>query len=90
MISGNEEHFQDLTGKIILIEKADPGFDWLFAHKIGGLITLYGGVASHMAIRCAELGLPAAIGCGSLVFKFVSGSKTIELDCSSRQIHRVS
>ena len=90
LISGNEEHFQDLTGKIILIEKADPGFDWLFAHKIGGLITLYGGVASHMAIRCAELGLPAAIGCGSLVFKFVSGSKTIELDCSSRQIHRVS
>ena len=30
--------------------------------KIKGLITKYGGVNSHMAIRCAELSVPAAIG----------------------------
>ena len=55
---------QDLKNKIVLIENADPGFDWLFSKKIKGLITQYGGANSHMAIRCAELNIPAAIGCG--------------------------
>ena len=35
-----------------------------FSHNIAGLITQYGGTNSHMAIRCAELGIPAAIGIG--------------------------
>ena len=53
-----------LKEKIILLENADPGYDWIFSYHPSGLITKYGGVASHMAIRCEELGLPAAIGCG--------------------------
>ena len=57
----------DLSGKIVLLEKADPGFDWIFAQEIAGLITCYGGAASHMAIRCAEFGVPAAIGCGKKI-----------------------
>jgi len=89
-LTGNEDTLIDLSGRIVLIEKADPGFDWLFSHNIKGLITQYGGIASHMAIRCAELSLPAAIGCGALVYKFVTESNSIELDCSSRQIRRVS
>ncbi|MFQ5716024.1 MAG: PEP/pyruvate-binding domain-containing protein, partial [Nitrospinales bacterium] len=40
-----------LTGKIVLIESADPGCDWVFGHDIKGLVTKYGGAASHMAIR---------------------------------------
>ena len=44
-----------------MIENADPGFDWIFGSKILGLITKYGGVNSHMAIRCAELEIPAGI-----------------------------
>ncbi|UJF33209.1 gamma-glutamyl-gamma-aminobutyrate hydrolase family protein [Paenibacillus hexagrammi] len=59
---------QDFIGKLILIENADPGFDWLFTKGIAGIVTKYGGVASHMAIRCAELGLPAAIGCGEELY----------------------
>ena len=39
-----------LNNKIILIENADPGFDWLFNFNIKGLITKYGGANSHMAI----------------------------------------
>ena len=49
---------------VICIENADPGFDYLFNKKIHGLITKYGGLNSHMAIRCAELNLPALIGVG--------------------------
>jgi phosphohistidine swiveling domain-containing protein len=60
-----------LAGRIVLVENADPGHDWLFSCSIAGLITKYGGVASHMAIRCGEFGLPAAIGCGEIVFQNV-------------------
>jgi glutamine kinase len=59
----------ELTDKIVLIENADPGFDWIFSQQIGGLITKYGGANSHMAIRCAEFGIPAAIGCGEQRFE---------------------
>ena len=53
-----------LKNRIVVIENADPGFDWIFSQEIAGLITKYGGVNSHMAIRCAEFAIPAAIGCG--------------------------
>ena len=33
---------QDVAGKIVIIEKADPGYDWIFAKGIAGLITRYG------------------------------------------------
>ncbi|MFT4308211.1 MAG: PEP-utilizing enzyme [Candidatus Woesearchaeota archaeon] len=75
----------DLSGRIIAIEKADPGYDWIFTKNIAGLVTRYGGVASHMAIRCAEFDLPAAIGCADLFHKLVDGSKVV-LDCENKVI----
>jgi choline kinase len=80
----------EIIGKIVVIEKADPGYDWIFTHNIVGLITKYGGIASHMSIRCAELSIPAGIGCGELIYQYVCHSSVIELDCSSRNIKRVS
>lgn len=76
-----------LTGKIVLIENADPGFDWIFSQQIGGLITKYGGANSHMAIRCAEFGIPAAIGCGEQRFEVFVGANQILLDCSAGLIN---
>jgi phosphohistidine swiveling domain-containing protein len=87
--SGRQERAA-LEGKIVLIEKADPGYDWIFSCNISGLITKYGGVASHMAIRAAELGLPAAIGCGELIFNQAKNSNVIELDCNAQQIKRIN
>jgi len=77
---------QDLDGKIVLIENADPGYDWIFTKNPSGLITKYGGVASHMSIRCAEIGLPAAIGCGEVLFEKLLFSSKIQLDCYNKQI----
>ncbi|KKR79523.1 MAG: hypothetical protein UU24_C0006G0017 [Candidatus Nomurabacteria bacterium GW2011_GWA2_40_9] len=79
----------DLTDKIICIENADPGYDWIFGYKIAGLVTKYGGIASHMSIRAAEFGLPAAIGCGDVIFQKILHSTKIELNCATRQIHFV-
>ena len=74
-----------LKDKIILIENADPGFDFLFSHKISGLITKYGGSNSHMAIRCMELGLPAIIGVGQKIYDNLLNSKKIFIDCNNKK-----
>lgn len=76
----------DLKDTIVVLRAADPGYDWIFAHGIAGLVTEYGGVASHMAIRSAEFGLPAAIGCGALVLESLRGAASIELDCAAERV----
>lgn len=80
----------ELEGCIVLIKSADPGYDWIFSHNIAGLITQYGGANSHMAIRCAEFGLPAAIGCGEKTFEALLEARVVLLNCASRniEIHR--
>jgi phosphohistidine swiveling domain-containing protein len=86
--SAGADHSQ-LEARIILIEQADPGCDWLFAHNIAGLITKYGGANSHMAIRAAELDLPAAIGVGDLLYEQLVGASMIRLDCGNCRIRRI-
>lgn len=80
----------NVEGKIVCIQAADPGYDFLFSKRIGGLITQFGGVNSHMAIRCAELGIPAVIGVGEKNYAEWSQYKRITLDCLKRQIIKIS
>ncbi|MCR4763506.1 MAG: adenylyltransferase/cytidyltransferase family protein [Lachnospiraceae bacterium] len=75
-----------LSGRIVCIEKADPGYDWIFSEGIAGLVTKYGGAASHMAIRCAEFEIPAAIGCGAALFAMAHRAKTLTLDCKHERL----
>lgn len=76
----------DVAGMIALIPQADPGYDWLFGRGIAGLITMYGGANSHMAIRAAEFGLPAAIGIGEVAYREFVGASILELDPNNRLI----
>jgi hypothetical protein len=75
-----------LANAVVCIENADPGFDWIFVRGISGLITKYGGANSHMAIRCAELGLPAAIGVGEQLFGRVVAAGRVNLNCLDRTL----
>jgi phosphohistidine swiveling domain-containing protein len=77
---------ENLEGKIILIESADPGFDWIFTRKISGIITCYGGANSHMAVRAKEIDIPAAIGVGEEMFGIYGKSAFIQLDCTKKLI----
>ena len=77
---------EDLHGKIVLILNADPGYDWIFTREIAGLITCFGGPNSHMSVRCAELNIPAAIGCGENTYNKLLQIKTTDLNCLSRTI----
>lgn len=83
---GAPRDLQALRGKIVAVEAADPGFDWLFSCGIGALVTKHGGMASHMAIRCGIMGVPAVIGCGESAFREISKATQIRIDCQSQQI----
>jgi len=85
----NFEKKDDLDEKIVLIESADPGYDWIFTTKFKGLLTKYGGANSHMAIRCAELNIPAAIGCGEELFEHVKKYNQVHVNCSSSIIQPI-
>ncbi len=76
-----------LPGSILFIPSADPGFDWIFSHRIGGLVTMYGGANSHMAIRASELGIPAVIGAGTQLFEQWMKGEIVDIDCANRQVH---
>lgn len=81
-----EDSEVDITGKIVVVPQADPGYEWIFTKQIKGFITKYGGAASHMAIRCAEFDIPAAIGCGAKIYHTVSKMNYLELDCKNGTI----
>ena len=85
-LSTQNKSEESIDGKIVCIESADPGFDWIFSHGITGLITRFGGANSHMAIRCSELNIPAAIGCGEELYQRMQTSKVIEINCSKNII----
>jgi phosphohistidine swiveling domain-containing protein len=76
----------DPRGAIVFIRSADPGYDWLFNRGIAGLITEHGGANSHMAIRAAELGIPAVIGCGALYYERWSRAAFLAVDCANRTV----
>ena len=80
------QNISQIKGKIVLIENADPGFDWIFNYKIKGLINKYGGVNSHMSIRCHELNIPAAIGLGEEGFERLISQDKIILNCKENTI----
>ena len=95
-ISGNIKYldklnnYNNLNHKIVLLDNADPGFDFIFSHNIKGLITKYGGANSHMAIRCLELSVPAIIGIGSSEFDNLKKSNLIEVDCEQKTSKKIS
>lgn len=76
----------ELADAIVMIPSADPGFDWLFSRPIAGFITCYGGANSHMAIRAAELGLPAVIGAGEILFNRWISASVLTIDCANRTV----
>ena len=65
---------------------ADPGFDWIFTRDIAGFVTQFGGANSHMAIRAGELGMPAVIGAGEVLFKRWQTARKLCLDCTNQKV----
>jgi glutamine kinase len=75
-----------LRNNVLFLPSADPGYDWIFSHGIGGFITMYGSANSHMAIRAGELGIPAVIGAGEFLYQQWSSANFLEVDCANKQV----
>lgn len=76
----------EIDNKIIFIENADPGYDWIFSKNIVGFVTMYGGANSHMAIRAGELSIPAVIGVGESKYRYYSKANILEIDCEAKNM----
>lgn len=80
------EPHAEVEGRVVMIPSADPGYDWLLARGIAGLVTMYGGANSHMAVRASEIGLPAVIGVGERLYLELAAATVVRLDCGSRTV----
>ncbi len=86
----SSDQTQDLSGRIVLMQRADPGCDWIFTHGIAGLVTQYGGCNSHMAIRASELELPAIIGAGTALYRRCAAARVLSLDCLNKTTRAIT
>ncbi len=66
-------------GAVLVTSATDPGWLPLLA-QVGAVVTDHGGLTSHAAIVCRELGLLAVVGCGDATRRLVHG-ETIEVRC---------
>ncbi len=89
-IDGRTLEQREVRGRIVCVESADPGYDWLFGRALGGLVTRFGGANSHMAIRCLELGVPAALGVGERLFEGLCRAPVVELRCGERAVREAT
>ena len=84
-----EENLHRLTrekveGRILVMDRADPGYDFLLLYKPAGILTKVGGPASHIAIRVNEMRIPACIGCG-IDPSSIDEGKAYMLDCQNKK-----
>ncbi len=89
LLCARDSNEVEIREKIVCIESADPGFDWIFARRPSGLVTQFGGANSHMAIRCAEVNIPAAIGVGERLFDILKRAPQIHLSCSDKVVRPI-
>jgi phosphohistidine swiveling domain-containing protein len=81
----SKKQMNNFDKKIVIIENADPGFDFIFSYNILGLVTKYGGANSHMAIRCLENNIPAIIGAGEKKYELIKKSSVVHIDCELKK-----
>jgi glutamine kinase len=81
---------ETFAGKILFVPSADPGFDWIFTRGISGFVTQFGGANSHMAIRASELGIPAVIGAGEVLYNHWRTAYKLCIDCTNHRVQIIA
>lgn len=77
----------DLSGKILVTMRTDPGWAPLFVN-IAGLIVERGSTLSHSAVVARELGIPTIVGISEVTKKIKSGDQ-VEFDGSEGWMRHV-
>lgn len=68
----DSNHIPELSGKILLAERTDPGWTPLFT-MVKGVIVEKGSMLSHSAIIAREMGIPSVIGIPQITQKLKTG-----------------
>jgi pyruvate,water dikinase len=78
----------DLTGRILVAERTDPGWTLLFP-TAAGLLVQRGSLLSHSAIVARETGLPCIVGVAGLLETLREG-EWVEMDGASGVVRRLA
>jgi glutamine kinase len=84
----NRRH--ELSDRIVAIESADPGCDWILAHRPRAFVTCFGGPHSHMAMRSAQAKIPCLLGTGKTFFRNLARAKSLVIDFDARDVRMLS
>ena len=69
-----------LEGSVLILERCEPGFDWVFRHRPAAIVTAYGGPNAHVALRAHEMDCPALLGVGPEAIARICAHAGIEID----------
>jgi len=78
---------RDVTGRILVAERTDPGWTLLFP-AVRGLLVQRGSLLSHSAIVAREMGLPCVVGIPGLLDTLADG-EWVEMDGASGRVTRL-
>lgn len=70
--------------RALLLERCEPGFDWVYGRRPAAIITAFGGPNAHVALRAHELGCPALLGVGIEMLQQMASWPAIEIDFDQR------
>jgi pyruvate,water dikinase len=78
-LDGPDEIDRLVPGGVLVATSTDPG--WLpLLGGVGAVVTDHGGLTSHAAIVCRELGILAVVGCGDATRRLVHGA-VVDVRC---------
>lgn len=78
-LEGPDQHDRLVAGGVLVTSSTDPA--WLpLLGSVAAVVTDHGGLTSHAAIVCRELGLLAVVGCGDATRRLVHGDE-VEVRC---------
>lgn len=79
VLDGPEDSDRLVPGGVLVTTSTDPA--WLpLLGGLGAVVTDHGGLTSHAAIVCRELGILAVVGCGDATRRLVDG-RQVEVRC---------
>jgi pyruvate,water dikinase len=78
---------RDVTGRILVAERTDPGWTLLFP-AVRGLLVQRGSLLSHSAIVAREMGLPCVVGIPGLLDTLQDGEE-VEMDGTTGRVIRL-
>ena len=78
-LDGPDEMERLVAGGVLVTTATDPAWLPLLA-GLGAVVTDHGGLTSHAAIVCRELGILAVVGCGDATRRLVDGQR-VEVRC---------